>query len=292
MGCSCFDLGWYVFVFLLTSIWNSRRKMSTLNEESVHIREVWEDNLDQEFELISKIVDDYSYVAMDTEFPGTVVPSVGGYHNKDYGNLKANVDRTKLIQVGLTFFDETGNLPTCESGKYCIWQFNFREFDLESDEKNIKSTDLLSESGIDFKKNNEKGVDAFKFSAALMSSGAILSDDVHWITFDGSTDFGYLLKLLIGRDELPDTQGEFFQRLQIYFPKIYDIKHLINFINGLHGGLGMVARILGVTRIGKAHQAGSDSLITSCIFMRVKEMLTKDFLQQQVGILYGFGDQG
>jgi CCR4-NOT transcription complex subunit 7/8 len=44
--------------------------------------------------------------------------------------------------------------------KYCIWQFNFREFNLDKDIHAIDSIKLLQQSGIDFKKNNEKGIHA------------------------------------------------------------------------------------------------------------------------------------
>ncbi|KAI3730035.1 hypothetical protein L6452_18711 [Arctium lappa] len=100
--------------------------------DSVHIREVWNHNLDQEFALIREIVDDYPYVAMDIEFPGVVLRPLIQFKNiNDYNylTLKDNVDMLKLIQLGLTFSNENGNLPTCgDTDKTCIWQFNFREF--------------------------------------------------------------------------------------------------------------------------------------------------------------------
>ncbi len=38
---------------------------------------------------------------------------------------RCNVDMLKLIQLGLTFTDAQGNLPTC-NGELCVWQFNFK----------------------------------------------------------------------------------------------------------------------------------------------------------------------
>lgn len=86
--------------------------------------------------LLFERVDDYPYVAMHTKFPGIVVIFVGNFKSAleyHYQALKANVDMLKLIQLGLTFSDEDGNLPTCGTDKYCIWQFNFREFKVDLD---------------------------------------------------------------------------------------------------------------------------------------------------------------
>ncbi|KAF3512507.1 hypothetical protein F2Q69_00000435 [Brassica cretica] len=134
----------------------------TLKEDSITIREVWNDNLLEEFALIREIVDKFTYVAMDTEFPGVVLKPVETFkHNNDlnYRTLKENVDLLKLIQVGLTFSDEDGNLPTCGTDKFCVWQFNFREFNIGEDIYASESIELLRQCGIDFKKNVESGID-------------------------------------------------------------------------------------------------------------------------------------
>lgn len=265
--------------------------MLTKSGDSIHIREVWNHNLEEEFALIREIVDDYPYVAMDSEFPGVVIRPVGNFKNisdYNYKTLKDNVDMLKLIQLGLTFSDEKGNLPTCGTDKFCIWQFNFREFDVGEDVYASDSIELLKQCGIDFKKNNEMGIDSIRFAELLMSSGIVLNDSIKWVTFHSGYDFGYLLKLLTCRD-LPETQAGFFNLINIYFPIVYDIKHLMKFCNSLHGGLNKLAELLEVERIGICHQAGSDSLLTCCTFMKLKENFFNGSTEKYAGVLYGLG---
>lgn len=38
--------------------------------EVLRVREVWEENLDDEMAIIRNVVDSYPFLAMDTEFPG------------------------------------------------------------------------------------------------------------------------------------------------------------------------------------------------------------------------------
>ncbi|KAK1434305.1 hypothetical protein QVD17_00042 [Tagetes erecta] len=144
------------------------------------------------------------------------------------------------------------------------------------------------ESGIDFKKNNEKGIDARRFGELLMSSGIVLNDNVYWVTFHSGYDFRYLLKVLTCKN-LPDTQTGFFNLINMFFPTIYDIKHLMKFCNSLHGGLNKLAQLLEVERIGICHQAGSDSLLTSCTFRKLIENFFSGSLDKYAGVLYGLG---
>lgn len=259
--------------------------------DSIQIREVWSDNLEEEFALIREIVDDFPYIAMDTEFPGIVLRPVGNFKNSNeyhYQTLKENVDMLKLIQLGLTFSDEEGNFPTSDDGKYCIWQFNFREFNVNEDVYADDSIELLRQSGIDFLKNNEKGIESKRFGELLMSSGIVLNDNVYWVTFHSGYDFGYLLKLLTCQ-LLPEDQAEFFAQMNLYFPVIFDIKHLMKFCNSLHGGLNRLAELLEVERVGICHQAGSDSLLTSCTFKKLRMSFFSGSLEKYAGVLYGLG---
>uniref|UniRef100_A0A0C9RSP5 poly(A)-specific ribonuclease n=1 Tax=Wollemia nobilis TaxID=56998 RepID=A0A0C9RSP5_9CONI len=262
-----------------------------MKDSNVCIREVWADNLDDEFELIREIVDEYPFVAMDTEFPGVAVRLTDGatfksraeYH---YQTLKANVDTLNLIQVGLTFSDEKGNLPECGTGKRCVWQFNFKEFDPAGDMYAPDSIELLKQSGIDFEKNNAKGIHSQRFAELLMSSGLVLNENVRWITFHSAYDFGYLLKLLTCQ-RLPSTRQGFLGLMRLYFPNVYDVKHLIKFCDGLYGGLNRVAELLKLERIGICHQAGSDSLLTSSVFMKLQQDFLRTSTEMCAGILYG-----
>lgn len=87
--------------------------------------EVWSSNLHIEMAKIREIVVLYPYVAMDTEFPGVVARPIGNFRNSSdyhFQTLRCNVDLLKIIQLGLTFTNERGDLP---DGKK-TWQFNFK----------------------------------------------------------------------------------------------------------------------------------------------------------------------
>lgn len=204
--------------------------------EILRVREVWASNLDQEIELIRNVIDNFPFVAMDTEFPGVVARPVGNFKSSreyQYKALKINVDMLKLIQLGLTLTDAEGNLPK-HNDELCVWQFNFRGFNLHEDVYAQDSIELLKQSGIDFSNNEARGIDVQRFGEVLMSSGVVLNDELKWITFHSGYDFGYLLKVLTNQ-ALPATEAEFFELLSLYFPNIYDMKYLMKFCDNLHG---------------------------------------------------------
>lgn len=67
-----------------------------------------------------------------------------------------------------------------------LWQ----GFKLTDDVYAQDSIDLLKHSGIDFDKNESRGIDVQKFGEIMMSSGVVLNDDIRWITFHSGYDFG------------------------------------------------------------------------------------------------------
>ncbi len=105
--------------------------ISTRNDNNKQILQpeiidVWSDNLDEVMRYIMYLAVDYPYIAMDTEFPGIVARPVGSFRSNSeyhYQTLQCNVNLLKIIQLGLTFSDEHGNLP--KDGR-CTWQFNFK----------------------------------------------------------------------------------------------------------------------------------------------------------------------
>lgn len=54
----------------------------------------------------------------------------------------------------------------------------------------------------------------------------MLNPELVWITYRGTFDLGYLLKLACG-EVLPPTEAEFVERLKVYFPNYYDIKYML-----------------------------------------------------------------
>ncbi|KAK9755309.1 hypothetical protein RND81_01G017200 [Saponaria officinalis] len=243
---------------------------------AVKIREVWACNVDREFDYIRSAIDDFPFISMDTEFPGVV------YRHNDrdnvspalnYSVLKKNVDALNIIQFGLTLSDSKGNFPSLGSEKYTyIWQFNFKDFDMSRDSHAPDSVELLRMNGINFDLFVKAGVDSWRFSELMMSSGLVCNEGVAWITFHGAYDFGYLLKMLTQKP-LPSELGDFTKLISVFFGKmVFDVKYMIRFCNGLYGGLERVAKSLMIERtVGKSHQAGSDSLLTWLVFQRIRD---------------------
>ncbi|KAG8310582.1 CCR4-NOT transcription complex subunit 8 [Homalodisca vitripennis] len=157
----------------------------------------------------------------DTEFPGVVARPIGEFRSTadyQYQLLRCNVDLLRIIQLGLTFLDENGKTPA----GYTTWQFNFK-FNLSEDMYAQDSIDLLQNSGIQFKKHEEDGIDPLEFAALLMTSGVVLMDNIKWLSFHSGYDFGYLIKLLTDTN-LPQDESDFFELLRLYFPVVYDVK--------------------------------------------------------------------
>ncbi|EPY32963.1 CCR4-NOT transcription complex subunit 7/8, partial [Strigomonas culicis] len=249
------------------------------------IRDVWADNLEEEFATIRSLLKDYPYVAMDTEFPGVVAKPVGNFkttHEFYYQSLRCNVNLLKLIQLGITLLNEKGEVP-----EHCsTWQFNFR-FSLSNDVYAHDSIKLLTEGGIDFNYFSTYGINVEHFAALLIGSGLLLNPDVTWLAFHSGFDFGYLTRAACSED-LPEKEEDFLQIFHGLFPSVYDIKYLLRSTERSYSfGLDALADALKLRRFGTAHQAGSDSLLTGhCYFKLLRENFGGNPPVAHNGVLY------
>lgn len=242
--------------------------------------------------------------------------SKADYH---YQTLRTNVDLLSVIQLGITLFTEEGETPPphAENGPYqngsatCphTWQFNFR-FSQEVDMHNNESIEFLISQGMNMEMHEHQGIDPREFGAMLLTSGLVMFDDVRWISFHSGYDFGYLVKIMYCKP-LPEDEAEYRKLLALYFPAIYDIKYMVkaaqrtgtvnsgtplsqsaaNMLTNLgpRSGLQDLADELGIKRVGTAHQAGSDSLLTGRVFWDVKKLVFMGFIDDSkyVGQVWG-----
>ncbi|TYI88185.1 hypothetical protein E1A91_D04G189900v1, partial [Gossypium mustelinum] len=231
------------------------KKISIFVNKPVIVRKVFADNLEYEFMLIRSALHNYSFVSIDTEFPGTIFKPEKrfvqlGNPEVNYRFTKVNVDALKIIQLGLTLSDS-------------------EDFDIEKDHYDKESIELLKRQGIDFTRNKEKGICSRDFGMMVLISGLGFGE-LTWVTFHSAYDFGFLLKILT-QNPLPPDLKSFMRHLTYYFGcMIFDIKYSFKIFN-LHGGLEKVAKTLNVARVaGLSHQAGSDSLLILRCFMQIK----------------------
>nr|UXY86896.1 CCR4-associated factor [Cryptomonas paramecium] len=234
------------------------------------IIQIWNDNVDKGMKIMTKLIEKYNYISMDTEFPGIVsIPIEYEASEERYQTLKHNVNILQIIQLGFSFANKNGDTPKTKT----CWQFNF-DFDFGEDMFAQNSLDLLINSGVNFQKHKKKGIKINSFIHSLIRCGFLFNKKIKWISFHSGYDFGYLIRML-SQKNLPDDESVFFKLLYYYFPCYYDIKYLSICFKTLHGGLDKIAEKLKVFRIGRQHQAGSDSLLTLKIFFKLKKIFFK-----------------
>lgn len=81
-----------------------------------------------------------------------------------------------------------------------------------------------------------------------------------------------MLKILTV-ENLPANENDFFHLLNIWFPCIYDIKHVVRSVKTLRGGLQEIAESLGVSCAPRwispvagprSDQTGRQALVSAC----------------------------
>ena len=228
------------------------------------------------------------------------------YH---YQTLRCNVDLLSIIQVGITVFSPEGELPPAYPNDTntatnlnsfptaassiptpCTWQFNF-QFSTQEDMYNSESIDFLANAGLNLDEHARNGIDPHDFGVVLITSGLVMEPDVRWISFHSGYDFGYLVKIMWAQS-LPEDEAQYRELLRKFFPSIYDIKYMVKHaqrtqsindgplspsVAGILAGMAAKSGLqdwandLDIKRIGNAHQAGSDSLLTGKVFWAIRD---------------------
>ena len=241
-------------------------------QDTPQIIDVWSHNLSNAMKHLSEQIENYSFISIDTKFPGVLAKPIGNFTNvfiREYQKLKVNVDLLNIIQLGLTLADKNGNIP-----EICTFQFNFL-YDLEKEMYNSDSIELLRYSEIDFAKHKEEGIPPEELAFHLTQSGLIFETSITWISFHSSYDFAYMLKILTFQ-AMPTDESEFYKLLNMNFINIYDLKYLLRNTMYVKRGLQDISNEMGLKRFGVQHQAGSDSMLTSDLFFYIKKYLLKE----------------
>lgn len=233
--------------------------MEVVAEHTFH--DVWDWNFEEEFanllDVVSVNCGTGVTLALDMEFPGFLLehPRIGSREAR-YNVLRQNVDRLWPIQVGLAVASANGTL-------HGVWTFNLR-FDMDVDAGNAQSLAFLRCAGIDFQQHRTKGLSSTRLGGKLAASNLVRWSGLTWLTFSGTYDFGYLLKLLTAGKPLPTVPGAFQTALAAFCPKRRDLRDLLPL-----GSLDALGKRCGVQRQGNAHTAGSDALLTLELFLHV-----------------------
>lgn len=248
------------------------------------IREVWLNNLHAEFASIRKLITQYNYVSISTEFVGTIARPIGNFRSKTdyhYQTMRSNVDFLNPIQIGLSLCDASGNKP--ETGP-STWQFNFC-FDETKEMMSLESFELLQKSGINFHSHRTNGIDPFEFAQLMIDSGLLLETSVTWLTYHAAYDFGFLINILMNND-MPNNREDFEWWVHKFMPNFYDLNLICKVMQDSKQQqqpsaqqqkqytLASLAEELGIPRYSLFVTTGGESLLTGLCFFQLNKFLT------------------
>ncbi|KAM1105553.1 hypothetical protein FF1_002522 [Malus domestica] len=168
-----------------------------------------------------------------------------------YQDIALNVDSLNLIQVGITLFDDRGNVGG-------TWEFNFRGFDEETDPHVPESIALLKANGLDLEKFGKFGIDSDIFVEGFVEILRVHRGQLVWVSFHGLYDSAYVMKL-VTRKTILSSPTEFAKMAGRLFERVYDLKFMAKYCPGLFGGeigLERMATILGVQRWVESKREG------------------------------------
>lgn len=137
------------------------------------------------------------------------------------------------------------------------------------------------------------GVSPSEFIIWFAGSEMLKNVNITWITFNGYSDYGFLIRLMDGKDILPPTRLQFLNIFWTTFPRSYDLRIFTKLGRCrktiIDGGLAKVCEALGVKIEGQTHHAGTDALSAiRCLERLISE--DPEFsrgMTRYSGVLYG-----
>lgn len=240
--------------------------------------QVWESNFHSEMQNIKNTSQKYKYITVDTEFPGFLPDDIHGVQLNSisdtfYHNMHTSINKTCLIQLGLSFTDKWGKAPPDGQS----WQLNFKFYPYHP--YHSDAINLLQNAGIDFNDLQVRGIDHIQFIDAFKNLGLLKNPAFMWISYHGCYDFGYLLKY-VTKNYLPSTSQDFCTLFKAHFPRSLDVRQMAlntgQFLNC--NGLDALAAKVGCTRQGVKNNAASDAMLASDIFFRVRRIAYRRYI--------------
>uniref|UniRef100_K3ZCT0 Uncharacterized protein n=2 Tax=Setaria italica TaxID=4555 RepID=K3ZCT0_SETIT len=142
--------------------------------------------------------------------------------------------------------------------------------------------------GHDLTRHKNEGVLPELACAALLRELPFGDPSVTWIWYHGDKDVAFLFKLLQRSGRLPPERHSFLQLVHDKLPSLYDVKVMAQVVqSGYKGGLRRPAGMVRVERIGNAHQASSDAILTMACFSELCKRCVHAKLLCRRGLLSG-----
>ncbi|CAL5000812.1 unnamed protein product [Urochloa decumbens] len=237
------------------------------------VQRVWRHNSALEFK---RVLDKLSqprrrlFIALDLEYVADASTDVHykPISNVDwYQHLREYVNRGDVLQLGLVLAFEQADT----SMAVMALEINFH-LDVQSRSYNPHTINFLQKQGHCLDDHRDRGVIAECVFAGLLRHLPFGDNSVTWIAYHGDRDIGFILRLLHagGRGMLPPDRATFLHQVREKFPVFYDVRVLGQIvIEGFVGKLTKLADDLGIHRIGEAHFAGSDAILTLACFWNI-----------------------
>ncbi|KAF7025617.1 hypothetical protein CFC21_037782 [Triticum aestivum] len=235
---------------------------------------VWRENWEESLQSMSGFLDlpGTMTIAIDTEYATKCLLRLEQPQNGDewYSQLQATAGTADLVQVGVAVTFADADAENIEPIR--VWEFNLF-FDSKSNQYN-PSTLLFLEKKCrhDLEKHRQYGImptDFFQWVYELHSIFARRSVTV--VTYQGDADIALLI---YQGAPMPARRLDFLLDISNTFPALVDTRVLaMVWAPDFCGKLDDLADMLGLSRSGTRHHAGSDAALTLRCYFAMRRLL-------------------